>query len=577
MSITYGVCLLLIYYPIIINGAINGSNTEQMTQLFGRPVGHKTNLLTAGYHGPALLQDVQFLEEMAHFDRERIPERVVHAKGSGAFGVFRVTNPQITRYTNAALFSTSGKKTEVAVRFSTVAGEKGSADTIFGDPRGFAVKFYTEEGNWDLVGNNVPIFFIRDAMQFPSLIHANKRNTATGLKDPNYLWDFNSLRPETLNLITYMFSDFGIPDGWRHMPGFSIHAFKLVNSDGKHVYAKFHWIPKQGIKNLDVDTATQLRGTDPDYARQDLYEAIANGKYPSWTLMIQVITEQEARRFSFNPFDATKIWPIDKYPLIEVGVMTLNRNPSNFFAEVEQIALCPANLVPGIEPSPDLLLAGRLFSYGDTQRYRLGSNHQLIPVNRAKNKVMAPTQRDGSMRTDDNEGNSPNYFPNSYNGISDKQRMMDSNITLNDNRNDEIVVFRYDDKDDHNYEQPRDFYRSLTKDWRERLHRNIAMALKGAHGFIIDRQLKEISKVDQNYADGVQQELTKIIKKNPKRQTINTKPVKTATRRVKTSSRSGSRKRSSDDSNNNGSEWIDNGWRRSGSPSTSRRYYGNNG
>lgn len=484
-----------------------------MTSLFGRPIGGKTSLLTAGYHGPALLQDVQFLEEMAHFDRERIPERVVHAHGSGAFGVFRVTHPNMRRLTKASIFERPGKETEVAVRFSTVAGEQGSADTVFGDPRGFAVKFYTDEGNWDLVGNSVPMFFIRDSKQFPSLIHANKRNPQTGIKDPNMLWDFNSLRPETLNLNTYMFSDFGIPDGWRHMPGFSIHAFKLVNSENQYVFAKFHWITNQGIKNLDVESAAQLRGTDPDYARRDLYESISNHRYPSWTLKIQVIDEAEARRFKFNPFDATKIWSTEQYPLIEVGVMTLNRNPSNFFAEVEQLAFCPANLVPGVEPSPDLLLAGRLFSYADTQRYRLGGNHQLIPVNKAKVTVSSPTQRDGAMRTDDNNGNSANYFPNSFSDIRDNEIFMESNFSIP-----ESLVYRYDDKDDNNYIQPRELYNSFSKDWRERLHKNIAMAMKGVHQFVRDRTLEQLKLVDPAYSDGVRMELNKLVKN--KRQSV---------------------------------------------------------
>ncbi|CAG2120467.1 unnamed protein product, partial [Medioppia subpectinata] len=284
----------------------------------------------------------------------------------------------------------------------------------------------------------------------------------TGLKDPNALWDFQSLRPETLNLITYMYSDFGIPEGWRHMPGFSIHAYKLVNSQNKPVFAKFHWITNQGIKNLDVDTAAQLRGTDPDYARRDLFEAISGHRYPSWTLKMQVITEQEAKKFDFNPFDATKIWSTDKYPLLEIGVMTLNRNPANFFAEVEQIAFCPANMVPGIEPSPDLLLAGRMFSYADTQRYRLGTNHHLLPVNKARNRVMAPTQRDGAMRSDDNMGSHPNYYPNSFSDARDNQNMLESNFTVAADKGSENVVFRYDDKDDRNYDQPRELYNSFT-------------------------------------------------------------------------------------------------------------------
>ncbi|CAG2106657.1 unnamed protein product [Medioppia subpectinata] len=507
-------------YPLIEVGVMtlnrNPSNffaeETHLTGLFGRPVGRKTDLLTAGLHGPALLQDYQFIEEMAHFDRERIPERVVHAKGSGAFGTFRVTNPSMSRYTRMALFSAAGKQTEVAVRFSTVGGAVGSADTVFADPRGFATKFYTEEGNWDLVGVNVPMFFIRDASQFPSLIHANKKNPASGLNDPTALWDFQSLRPETLNLITYLHSDYGIPDGWRHMPGFSLHAFKLVNSQDKHFYVKFHWITNQGIKNLDVDTAAKLSGTDPDYARRDLYDAIAAHQYPSWTLKMQVITEDEANTFGFNPFDATKQWSTEKYPLIEVGVMQLNRNPSNFFAEVEQIAFCPANLVPGIEPSPDLLLAGRLFSYGDSQRYRLGTNHQLLPVNSARNRVLAPTQRDGSMRTDDNMGATANYYPNSFSQIRDNPNYLESNFTAGSAaKRADNQVYRYDDSDDHNYEQPRELYNSFPADWRQRLHKNVATSLSGVtQPAIRDRALNELKKVDPMFANGVRNEMNRL-------------------------------------------------------------------
>ncbi|XP_054161362.1 catalase-like [Oppia nitens] len=478
-----------------------------MTGLFGHPIGHKTDLLTAGNHGPALLQDVQFQEEMAHFDRERIPERVVHAHGTGAFGVFRVTNTEITKYTKADLFNKMGKHTEVAVRFSTVSGEKGSADTSFGEPRGFAVKFYTEEGNWDLTGLSAPMFFIRDASQFPSFVHATKRNVTSGLPEPNYRFDFYSLRPETLNMQTYVYSDNGMPDGYRHMPGFGVHAFRLVNEQNKHVFAKLHWITQQGNKNLDRETNFKLAGSDPDYAQRDLYTAIEKGQYPSWTLKIQVITDDMVKDFKFNPFDATKIWPIDKYPLIEVGVMTLNRIPRNFFAEVEQLAFCPSNLVPGIEPSPDLLLAGRLFSYKDTQRYRLGANNQLIPVNHPKNQINTLTDRDGFMRTDNNEADAVNYYPNSFSDVRDNPKKRESNITLKADSNDEIVVFRYDDSDDHNYEQARDYYRSLADDWKTRLHQNLAFHMKTIRQFIIDLQLKHIRLVDPAFADGVEHEL----------------------------------------------------------------------
>ncbi|XP_054166019.1 catalase-like [Oppia nitens] len=393
-----------------------------------------------------LLREIKLMQELQHFGRERIPERVVHAKGSAAFGHFRVTNDHIIQYCKASLFADVDKETPVAVRFSSVTGERGSADTVFGEMRGFAVKFYTEEGVWDLVGNNVPIFAIRDASQFPAFIHANKPNPRTGLRDQNSVWDFNSLRSETLNLITYVFSDFGIPNGFRHMPGFSINAFKLVNSHNKHVFAKFHWYPHQGIDNLDIDTAAYLRGVNPDYARQDLFDAITNHRYPKWTLKIQVMNQKDVDNLEFNAFDATKYWPEDRFPFIDVGVMTLDRNVDNFFAETEQLAFCPSNLVDGIEPSPDRMLMGRLFSYSDTQRYRLGSNHQLIPVNEPINGAITPTLRDGQMRVDNNFDGLPNYYPNSFSLITDNPVYLEPPFTIKTTK-----VFRYDDSNDHNY------------------------------------------------------------------------------------------------------------------------------
>ncbi|CAG5131275.1 unnamed protein product [Candidula unifasciata] len=330
---------------------------DTLTTGAGAPVGNKNAILTVGPRGPVLLQDHVFLDEMAHFNRERIPERVVHAKGAGAFGYFEVTH-DITKYSKAKIFEHVGKKTPLAIRFSTVAGEKGSADTVR-DPRGFAIKYYTEEGNWDLVGNNTPIFFIRDAMLFPSFVHTQKRNPVTNLKDPDMHWDFLALRPESIHQLSFVFSDRGTPDGFRHMNGYGSHTFKLVNKDGKAVYCKFHHKTDQGIKNLPADVAAQLQVTDPDYATRDLFNAIDAGNYPSWTSYIQVMTFEEAEKFRWNPFDLTKIWPHSEFPLIPVGRIVLNRNPRNYHAEVEQLAFSPAHLVPGIEPSPDKMLQGR--------------------------------------------------------------------------------------------------------------------------------------------------------------------------------------------------------------------------
>lgn len=329
-----------------------------VTTAFGAPIGIKDATQSVGPRGPLLLQDVNFLDEMSHFDRERIPERVVHAKGAGAFGYFEVTDPEIQKYSAAKLFSQVGKRTPIAVRFSTVGGESGSADTVR-DPRGFAMKFYTEDGIWDLVGNNTPIFFIRDPILFPSFIHTQKRNPATHLKDADMFWDFISLRPETTHQVMILFSDRGIPDGYRHMNGYGSHTFKLINDKGEPIYTKFHFKTNQKIKNLDVERAHELSASDPDYSIRDLYNAIAKGDYPSWSVKIQVMNYDQAQSAPFNPFDVTKVWPQGEYPLIPVGQFTLDRNPNNYFAEVEQIAFSPANLVPGIEPSPDKMLQGK--------------------------------------------------------------------------------------------------------------------------------------------------------------------------------------------------------------------------
>jgi len=337
---------------------------EVMTNSTGSPVGNKLASMTVGPRGPMLIQDFTYTDEMAHFGRERIPERVVHAKGAGAFGYFECTH-DITKYTKAKPFEHIGKRTPVGVRFSTVGGESGSADTAR-DPRGFAVKFYSEDGNWDLVGNNTPIFFIRDPILFPSFIHTQKRNPKTHLKDPDMFWDFISLRPETTHQVSFLFSDRGTPDGYRHMNGYGSHTFKFVNAKGEACYCKFHFKVDQGIKTLPADRAAELSGSDPDYAMRDLYDAIENGNPPSWTLKIQIMTFEEAERFRWNPFDVTKIWPQGEFPLIPVGKMVLNRNPKNYFAEVEQIAFCPAHFIPGVEASPDKMLQGRLFSYVDT-------------------------------------------------------------------------------------------------------------------------------------------------------------------------------------------------------------------
>ena len=371
---------------------------SRLTTASGIPVVDNQNSITAGPRGPVLLQDFHLIEKLQHFNRERIPERVVHAKGSGAYGTFTVTH-DISRYTHAKLFSAIGKQTETFVRFSTVGGEKGSADTER-DPRGFAVRFYTEDGNWDLVGNNTPMFFIKDAIKFPDFVHTQKRDPQTNLKSATMMWDFWSRAPESLHQVTMLFSDRGTPDGYRHMDGFGSHTFSLVNAGGERVWVKWHLKTQQGIKNLLPEDAARLAGSDPDHAQRDLFAAIERGDFPKWNVSIQVMTEAEAvaweARTGWNPFDLTKVWPHQDFPRIPVGVLELNRNPVNYHAEVEQAALSPANIVPGLGFSPDKMLQGRLFAYHDAQLYRVGTNHQHLPVNRPRCPVHHQ-QRDGSM------------------------------------------------------------------------------------------------------------------------------------------------------------------------------------
>lgn len=380
----------------------------------GAPVADNRHSQTAGPVGPTLLQDHHLIEKLAHFDRERIPERVVHARGSGAFGRFEVS-ADVSRWTKAAFLQPVGKQTEVFVRFSTVALEAGSADTVR-DPRGFAIKFYTEEGNYDLVGNNTPIFFIRDAIKFPDFIHSQKRDPRTHLRTPDNAWDFFAHSPEATHQFTWLFGDRGIPRSYRHMDGFGSHTFQWTNARNEAFWVKYHFKTNQGIECLSATDASRLAGEKPDHHHADLFDAIERGVHPSWTLKVQVMSAAEAARATIDPFDVTKIWPYAEHPLIEVGRLVLDRNPANYFAEVEQAAFNPANFVPGIGPSPDRLLQGRLFSYGDAQRYRLGINHTLLPVNRPHATTARTYGRDGAMRCDDNGGGGPNYEPNGRGG-----------------------------------------------------------------------------------------------------------------------------------------------------------------
>jgi catalase len=387
---------------------------KTLTTGFGMPVDNDLNSMTAGAKGPVLVQDGHLLDKLAHFDRERIPERVVHAKGAGAHGYFEVTR-DVSKHTRAKFLSKVGNKTEVFVRFSTVGGERGSADSER-DPRGFAVKFYTEEGNYDMVGNNTPVFFIRDPLKFPDFIHTQKRNPGTNLKDPDMFWDFLSLTPESIHQVTILFSDRGTPASFRKMNGYSSHTYMWYNAKGEYCWVKYHFKTAQGIQNFTREEAERMRGADPDVATRDLHAAIARGEYPAWRVEVQIMTPEQAKSYRFDPFDITKVWPHADFPPVEIGRMVLDRNPENYFAEVEQAAFSPGNFVPGIGPSPDKMLQGRLFSYHDTHVHRLGPNYNLLPVNAPKAAPAQNYQRDGLMRLDNNGGGGPNYWPNSFGG-----------------------------------------------------------------------------------------------------------------------------------------------------------------
>lgn len=471
----------------------------------GAPVPTLTASMTAGERGPIALKDFTLVDHLAAFDRERIPERVVHAKGAGGFGHFEVTNPEIQKYCKAKMFSAVGKKTPLAVRFSTVGGESGSADTAR-DPRGFAVKFYTEEGNWDLVGNNTPIFFIRDPMLFPSFIHTQKRNPATHCKDPDAMWDFISLRPETTHQVSFLFGDRGTPDGYRFMNGYGSHTFKTVNDQGVPVYVKWHFKTDQGIRNLQPSEAEGIASSDPDYSTRDLYNAIGNGESPSWTMYIQVMTYQEAEACPFNPFDLTKVWSHQSFPLIEVGRMTLDRNPKDYFAEIEQLAFAPSHMVPGIEASPDKMLQARLFSYSDTHRHRLGVNYQSIPVNCPFASKPRHYQRDGPMTVDGNQDGAPNYFPNSFNGPSPDpdNAKLHVDVATGD-------IDRFETGDEDNFSQCRDFFNNvLDGPARERLTDNIAGNLVNAQEFLQQRAISNFAAVDAQYGRMIQDKINRI-------------------------------------------------------------------
>ena len=469
---------------------------KTLTTAAGRPVGDNQNSLTVGPRGPIVFEDFLLFEKMAHFNRERVPERVVHAKGSGAYGYFVCTNAEMTKYTTAKLFSAAGKRTPTFIRFSTVGGEKGSADTER-DPRGFALKFYTEEGNWDMVGNNTPIFFIRDPLKFGDFIHTQKRDPQTNLKSPAMMWDFWSLSPESLHQVTVLFSDRGTPDGYRHMDGFSSHTFSLINRKGELFWVKWHFKTKQGIKNFTREKADSMRGQDPDYAQRDLFDAIQRGDFPKWRVCMQVMPEKDAEKYHVNPFDLTKVWPHSDYPLIEVGELVLDRNPENYFAEVEQAAFDPKNVVPGMGYSPDKMLQGRLISYPDAHRYRIGVNYDALPVNKPQCPVHT-YHRDGAMRFDGNFGAEPNYEPNSLNGPVEDARYRERARTISG------AIDRHNHRSDSDYySQPGDLFRLMSADERARLISNIVASMSSVPLEIQQRQIGHFYKADPEYGIGV--------------------------------------------------------------------------
>jgi catalase len=468
---------------------------KHLTTATGAPVADNQNSLTAGERGAIVFEDVHLFEKLAHFNRERIPERVVHAKGSGAFGELTITH-DITRYTKARLFERIGKKTPLFLRFSTVGGEAGSADTER-DPRGFALKFYTEDGVWDLVGNNTPVFFLRDPSKFPDFIHTQKRHPQTHLKDATMQWDFWSLHPESLHQVTILFSDRGIPDGYRYMDGFGSHTFSMINAAGERFYVKYHFKTKQGIRNLPPARAKHLAGSDPDYAQRDLFEAIARGEHPRWSMEIQVMSEADAARRAQNPFDVTKVWSHKEQPRMPVGEIVLNRNPENYFADVEQAAFAPSSVVPGLSFSPDRMLQGRLFAYADAQRYRLGVNHHQIGVNRPHNPVVN-YHRDGAMRVDGNAGGCPVYHPNSFDAVSASKDAALPPAALSGSQ------ARHDHRHDEDYySQAGALYRLMNEAQRVLLTGNIAAALRGVPEAIQKRQLEHFERADREYAERV--------------------------------------------------------------------------
>ena len=469
-----------------------------LTTESGAPVADNQNSQTAGPGGPVLLQDQHLVEKLARFNRERIPERVVHARGSGAYGYFEVAH-DMSAYTKAKVFNGTGTRSETFVRFSTVAGGRGAPEAVR-DPRGFAVKFYTLDGNYDLVGNNTPIFFIRDPLKFPDFIHSQKPDPFTNRQEPENVWDFFSHSPEATHMFTWLFGDRGIPANYRQMDGFGSHTFSWTNARGEQFYVKYHFKTDQGIATLTTEDAGSLAGANPESHNSDLLEAIERRDCPSWTLKVQIMPVADADNYGVNPFDLTKVWPYADYPLIEVGKLVLDRNADNYFSDVEQAAFDPGNFVPGIGPSPDKMLQGRLFAYGDAHRYRLGINYTRIPVNAPHAAKADNYGRDGAMRVDDNGARSKNYEPNSFDGP----------VQTNEPHYGGLPVagvsgtYQWDKRETNDFEQAGALYRLIDEAAKQRLVGNIADGLaQVSHREIVDRSVSYFRNADPDYGERI--------------------------------------------------------------------------
>lgn len=471
---------------------------KTMTTTGGNPIADNQNSLTAGERGPVLLQDYQLIQKLAHQNRERIPERVVHAKGSGAFGVLEITE-DISKYTKAKVLQ-KGEKTKLLLRFSTVAGERGAADAER-DVRGFALKFYTKEGNWDLVGNNTPVFFVRDTYKFPDFIHTQKRDPQTNLRSNTAMWDFWSLSPESLHQVTILMSDRGLPKSYRNVNGYGSHTYSLINSKNERFWVKFHFKTLQGIETLTNKEAEAIVGKDRESNQRDLFENIEKGNFPKWSFEIQIMSEEEAKKCSFNPFDLTKVWPHGDYPMIKVGTMTLNENPKNYFQQVEQASFSPSNIVPGISYSPDKMLQARIFSYPDAQRYRVGTHYEMLPVNRPIVEVNT-YNLDGSMNFDIKEPTKAFYEPNSFDGPVEDKSYLEPDLAVGD------IAKRYDHRvGNDDFSQPRALFLLMSNSQKEQLFSNIKDAMAGVPRDIVDRQIALFEKVHPDYAAGVKKAL----------------------------------------------------------------------